>query len=132
MTKNSRSKSVSSCTLNNGFCSSSFLLERGARQEDPLSPYLIVIVVEIVVVAVRSDSTMKGIKNLAMTKQRSSLTMYVDDMTAILFDIQSALFERCFGLGLNRENLFFMPKKKNSGIREGCRYLVRSLSLKLF
>ena len=32
-------KNVSSCILNNGFFSESFLLERGVRQGDPLSPY---------------------------------------------------------------------------------------------
>ena len=55
-------KNVSSCILNNGFFSESFLLQRGMRQGDPLSHYLFVTAVEILAIAIRFDSNIRGIK----------------------------------------------------------------------
>ena len=99
-------KNVSSCILNNGFFSESFLLERGVRQGDPLSPYLFVAAVEILAIAIRSDSNIRGVK---VGDEETKILAYADDMTATLSDISSLerllavlnAFERCSGLKMN-------------------------------
>ena len=54
-------KNIHSCILNNGMTSSFFTLEGGVRQGDPLSPYLFVVVVETLAIAIRQNSDIKGI-----------------------------------------------------------------------
>ena len=73
---------------------SNFLtLERGVRQGDPLSPYLFVIAVETLAIAIRQNSEIKGI--YIGDEQETKLLHYADDTIAILPDTNSAkvLFE---------------------------------------
>ena len=58
-------KNVSSCVLNNGFANSSFAVERGVRQGDPLFAYLFIIALEVLCVTnIRNSSDIRGIKVL--------------------------------------------------------------------
>ena len=85
-------KNIHSCILNKGMTSSFFTLERGVRQGDPLSPYLFVVAVETLAIAIRQNSDIKGI---FIEEQETKLLQYADDTTAILADTNSVkvLFE---------------------------------------
>ena len=91
-------KNVSSCILNNGFFSESALLERGVRQGDPLSPYLFVTAVEILPIAIRSDSNIRGVK----VGGDQTKVLALSDIPSVerLLAVLNA-FERCFGLKMN-------------------------------
>ena len=80
-------KNIQSCVLNNGFASDFFALERGVRQGDPLSPYLFVLAVEVLAIAVRQNTCIKGIP---INGQETKLLQYADDTTATLSDLNSA------------------------------------------
>ncbi len=51
------------------------------RQGDPLSPYLFVIAVEILAIAVRNDKNIKGIK---LDGTETKLLQFADDTTILL------------------------------------------------
>lgn len=99
-------KNIKSCVINNGLCSQYFGVERGVRQGDPLSPYLFVIAVEILAIAVRNQENIHGIK---ICNSETKLLQFADDTTAILSDLDSARelfkllneFEKVSGLKLN-------------------------------
>ena len=79
------------------------MLERGVRQGDPLSPYLFVTAVEILAIAIRSDSNIRGVK---VGDEETKVLAYADDLTATLSDIPTVerllavlnAFKRCSGL----------------------------------
>ena len=91
------------------------------RQGDPLSPYLFVTAVEILVIAIRSDDTIKGIKS---GDDETKVLAYADDMTATLSDIPSVerlltvlnAFKRCSGLKMNliKTKAMWIGANKNS------------------
>ena len=99
-------KNIESCVINNGITSNYFTLERGVRQGDPLSPYLFVVAVETLAIAIRQNSRINGI---TIEKEETKLLQYADDTTAVLSDINSAHtlfnllddFEKLSGLAVN-------------------------------
>ena len=67
---------IQSCVINNGVSCNFFTLERGVRRGDPLSPYLFIIAVETLAIAIRQKETIKGITT------GTKLLQFADDTTA--------------------------------------------------
>ena len=93
-------QNIRSCVINNGTISGYFNLERGVRQEGPLSPYLFILAVKTIAISIRSNVLIKGI---TISNEETKLLQYADDTTAVLSDINSAqdVFEYLSGLKVN-------------------------------
>ena len=70
-----------SCVINNGHMSSFFRLERGCRQGDPLAPYLFIIGVEILAIALKQNADVQG---LIFDGTEYKLGQYADDAFILL------------------------------------------------
>ena len=69
----------SNCVMNNSFSTGYFSLERGARQGDPLSPYIFILCLKIFLfIKIRSN---KAIKGFNFDKLEVKLTSFADDVT---------------------------------------------------
>ena len=64
-----------------------FELTRGVRQGDPLSPYLFLLAMETLAIAIRANKEIKGI---VINQEETKLLQYADDTTAVLADLESA------------------------------------------
>lgn len=101
-------RKISSCVLNNGFSTKLFDVRRGVRQGDPLSAYLFIIALEVLLINIRRDKEIKGI---VVENKEFKLTAFADDLTTFVHDtysfenLSSTLnrFEICSGLKLNAE-----------------------------
>ena len=72
--------------MNNGFASDLFEIKRGVRQGDPLSPYLFIIALEILNVAIRKN---KGIEGIALGRNEIKLNVFADDLTTFVKNTKS-------------------------------------------
>ena len=77
---------ICSCVMNGGTSTGYFVIGRGVRQGDPLSPYLFLVVIEILAHALRKDETFKGIN---FEKFEVRQVLYADDMTIFAKDKSS-------------------------------------------
>ena len=67
-----------SCVMNNGLSTGYFRLSRGTKQGDPLSPYLFILVLEILFIQVRNDPSVQGFK---IGDAEIKLSAFADDTT---------------------------------------------------
>ena len=79
-------KNNESCVSNGGHTTKYFPLMRGARQGDPISAYLFIIVLEVFFAMIRSNNNIKGLQILGFC---FLLTAYADDSTFFVSDMQS-------------------------------------------
>ena len=79
-------KNAQSCVMNNGFSTGYFALERGTRQGDPLSAYLFILAIEVLLIRVRDSELVRGIP---VIDKEIKLDAYADDGRFFLKDLQS-------------------------------------------
>ena len=97
---------ISSCNINSGICTEHYSINRGVRQGDPLSPYLFIVTVELLAIAIRKSDDIRGVR---IGDTESKIIQYADDLTAALSDVESSEalltllkhFETCSGLKVN-------------------------------
>ena len=65
-----------SCVINNGVYSEYFKIHRGCRQGDPISPYIFLLVAEILANSIRQNNNINGIK---IKQEEFKLGQYADD-----------------------------------------------------
>lgn len=115
---------ITSCVTNNGNASDFFSLSRGVRQGCPLSPYLFILCVEILAIAIRKNTKIHGI-NIGGTTCK--LSQFADDTTCFVRDIASAKelfyllekFGQCSGLYCNTEKTLARWIGRNVGLPPG-------------
>ena len=63
-------------------------MRRGVRQGDPLSPLLFILAIAILATQIRQDDNIHGVM---VKNEEIKLTLFADDMTCLLNDINSYL-----------------------------------------
>ena len=76
--------SQQSCVITRGITIPYFNLEKGARQDDPVSAYLFMLALEVLFVFIKSNENIKGIE---IFKYVLLYTVYADDSTFFLKNI---------------------------------------------
>ena len=112
---------ISTAVINNGSISEWFSPEKGVRQGCPVSPYLFIMSVELLAVAIREN---KDIKGIVVNEGEIKLSQLADDMTCFTRDLNSVAviiqvfrkFEICAGLKVNVEKTTakYLGSLKNS------------------
>ena len=114
-------KNATSCVINNGISSCFFDVNRGVRQGDPLSPYIFILVIELLAHRIRSCEDIHGIK---ISNKEIKITLYADDITIVAGDRTSAKnvfkilneFAMCSGLKINKDKseAMWLGRDRNS------------------
>ena len=105
---------INTCTINNGYLSHNFTLERGIRQGCPLSALLFILVAEILSINLRSNQKAKGIiidgleyKIIQLADDTTMFTKDLDSLQAFIADFKH--FENVSGLKLNLDKSEIIP-----------------------
>ena len=106
-----------SCVRNGGWHSSWFPCERGVRQGCCVSPYLFLMVAEILSIKLRNSEDIKGICICPVDKKLNKIIQYADDLSLFVkneTELESALkiienFTLISGLELNRQKSIVLP-----------------------
>ena len=120
---------IKSCVLNNGYVTDFFELKRGTKQGDPISPYLFILVIEILAELIRSNPEVHGVK-INKTSEEIKIVLFADDATLCLKDVQSLeeslnmleQFKKYSSLQLNLEKSevgWIGPQKSGNNLPEG-------------
>ena len=72
--------------MNNGFSNGYFALERGTGECDPLSAYLFILAIEVLLIRVRDSELVRGIP---VIDKEIKLDTYADDGRFFVKDLQS-------------------------------------------
>ena len=75
-----------SCIMNNGHSTGYFALSSGTRQEDPISAYLFILVMEVLFIQIHSNKDIRGLK---IFEFEIKLTSFANDVTCFLRDLIS-------------------------------------------
>ena len=111
---------VESFIMNNGHCSSRFIIERGVRQGDPLSALLFILAVEFLAAALKENPNIKGIE---IDNTEYLISQFADDTTMLLNDDEKTFqavvdtlddFAKCSGLKINYDKTKAVRIKANS------------------
>lgn len=86
---------IRSCIQNNGYVSDFFTLKRGTKQGDPISPYLFILVIEVLAELVRKDNLVQGVQ-LSDKSQEVKVVLFADDASFTLKNEES--LERCLDI----------------------------------
>ena len=77
---------IESAPINNGFTTNWFKPSRGVRQGCPLSPYLLVLSVELLSNKIRQDPNIKGVKIFG---NEIKVSQFADDTNLLSADLTS-------------------------------------------
>ena len=113
---------ISSCVLNNGFSTQLLEVQRGVRQGDPLSPYLFILALEVLLTNIQDDCRIRGI---VIGNKETKVTAFANDLTSFVRDIPSfkilldtlERFGTCSGLKLNnnKTEALWLGDNSNNG-----------------
>ena len=77
-----------SCIINGGKTSKYFKLKKGTRQEDSISAYLFILVLEVVFAVIKSNKMISSLKNF---EYEFLYTAFANDTTSFLLNQKSVI-----------------------------------------